>query len=89
MTQTFMWRGERIAYISGETVASSLLRAGHLNLGPASETTQARYFCGIGACQGCLVSCEGAAPFEACLTLARDGMVLFPVIAASTGGRHD
>lgn len=89
MSQAFLWRGERIAYINGETVASSLLRAGHFNLGPSSETTQARYFCGIGACQGCLVSCEGAAPFEACLTPARDGMVLFPVIAAATDDHHD
>jgi aerobic-type carbon monoxide dehydrogenase small subunit (CoxS/CutS family) len=35
-----------------------------------------RYFCGIGACQTCLVSVNGAAPVEACLTPARAGVQL-------------
>ena len=42
--------------------------------GNSTATALAPY--GIGACQACLVSVNGAAPVEACLTPARAGVQL-------------
>lgn len=71
---TFFWLGRPVAFRPGETFAAALRRAGLDDLGPATGQLRGRYFCGIGACQACLVSVNGAAPVEACLTPARAGV---------------
>lgn len=76
MSDTLLWRGTPIAFRPGETLAAALRRAGVQDLGPAMGGLRLRYFCGIGTCQACLVSVNGASPVEACLTPARAGMVL-------------
>lgn len=69
----FNWNGSAIPFREGETVAAALTGAGILRLGDDSVGSEARYFCGIGACQNCLVRVNGAIR-EACLTRAVAGL---------------
>lgn len=78
----FLWRGAPVAFAEGESIAIALAKAGTRELA-AGEGGTRRYFCGIGACQNCLVTIDGAL-VEACLTPARDGL---SVDATETG--HD
>jgi len=68
-----LWNGAPVAFRAGESVASALARAGIRAFGGLPTGQQATVFCGIGQCQGCLVSLEGRL-VEACLTLCRDGL---------------
>jgi len=79
MSGCFFWNDRPVAFESGETIAAALLRAGIADLGPSRDTLGGRIFCGIGACQGCVVAIAGAAPVEACLTPAREGLRLSPL----------
>lgn len=74
------WDQQSVPFYPGETIAAALLRAGITHLGTSVGGLQGRYFCGIGNCQACLVSINGASPVEACLTPARSGMQLSPVV---------
>lgn len=65
----FIWNGRTIPFREGETIAAALTMAGICHLGNDSLGCEARYFCGIGACQNCLVRVDGAVR-EACLTPA-------------------
>lgn len=71
---TFFWLGHPVLFRVGETFAAALRRSGLNDLGSAMGELRGRYFCGIGACQACLVSVDGAAPVESCLTPARAGV---------------
>lgn len=84
MTSHFFWNGAPVAFRPGETIAAALLRAGIADLGQPHEAPAGRVFCGIGACQGCVVAVAGAAPVEACLTLASEGLLTgaLPAIGA-------
>ncbi len=77
----FMGRG--IPFRPGESVAAALDAAGITILGRDGFDVEARYFCGIGACQSCLTLIDGVAR-EACLTPARAGMKV-----ESLGAHHD
>lgn len=61
----FSWNGADIPFREGETLAAAILRAGPSDAGLG-------YFCGIGACQSCVVWCDGRR-VEACVTPARAG----------------
>ncbi|MFC4273603.1 2Fe-2S iron-sulfur cluster-binding protein [Achromobacter aloeverae] len=74
----FYWNGRPVSFRDGETLALALRRAWVKDFGPAAGGQQARYFCGIGQCQGCLVSVDGGAAVESCLTLARPDAVVTP-----------
>ncbi|MDD2918707.1 MAG: FAD-dependent oxidoreductase [Rhodoferax sp.] len=74
MDGAFFWLGHPVVFRPGETFAAAMRRAGLYDLGSAMGTLRGRYFCGIGACQACLLSVNGAAPVEACLTPARSGV---------------
>lgn len=76
--QTFLFGGVVVPFEAGETLAAALDHAGVLALGDGQNGCAARYFCGIGACQACVVSVDGAR-VEACLTTARAGQVVEPV----------
>lgn len=65
----FFWMGRAIPFREGESIASALDAAGVFCFGPATPPTENRFFCGIGACQGCLVRVDGKIR-EACLTPA-------------------
>lgn len=71
----FTWRGRPISFRPGETIAAALTGAGISDLGQDGAGGRQRYFCGIGACQNCLVRADGLT-VEACLTPARDGAVI-------------
>lgn len=71
--QTFDWMGTRISFRAGESVAAALDAAGIRTFGPDALGQETRYFCGIGACQCCLVRIDGVAR-EACITPAKAGM---------------
>lgn len=71
--QSFSFDGTLVPCTGNETIATALDRAGIRILGPGQNDCAGRYFCGIGACQACVVSVDGAR-MEACLTPARVGL---------------
>ncbi|MDD2881244.1 MAG: 2Fe-2S iron-sulfur cluster-binding protein [Rhodoferax sp.] len=80
---TLYWDTFAVVFRPGETIAAALQRQGVADLGAGVGGLPGRYFCGIGTCQACLVSVNGASPVEACLTLAQDGMRLSPALLLS------
>lgn len=85
------WGSDPVPFSPGETIAAALQRGGITDLGAGVGGLHGRYFCGIGTCQACLVSVNGASPVEACLTLAQAGMRLrpaLPVDPAHASGLH-
>lgn len=74
-TGYFTWRGTSIPFRTGDSIAVALMRAGERSLGTDTTGCRLRYFCGIGACQNCLVSVDGAI-VEACLTPADAGLLV-------------
>lgn len=78
---TLYWNQLAVPFYPGETIAAALLRGGVTQLGDAVGGLQGRYFCGIGNCQACLVSVNGASPVEACLTPAQHGMQLAAAVS--------
>lgn len=75
------WGTHPIPFRPGETIAAALQRSGVTQLGRAVGGLKGRYFCGIGNCQACLVSVNGASAVESCLTPAAAGMQLTPAWA--------
>lgn len=71
--QTFLFDGAIVPCTGSETIAAALDRAGIRILGTGQGDCAGRYFCGIGACQACVISIDGTS-MEACLTPARDGL---------------
>lgn len=71
--QTFNWRGHAIPFRTGESLAAALEAAGIVSFGSGPLGEETRYFCGIGACQNCLLRVDGLIR-EACITSARAGM---------------
>ena len=80
--QHFFWNDQPIAFRNGETIAAALAAANVQDLGPDLLGRPSRYFCGIGACQACLVRVDGVLR-EACLTDARAGLAI-----TSAGALH-
>lgn len=85
MSDTLYWNQTALPFQPGETIAAALLRNGVEDLGVGPGGLRGRYFCGIGNCQACLVSIDGASPVEACLTPARAGMHLTAALNAGKG----
>jgi predicted molibdopterin-dependent oxidoreductase YjgC len=81
-SQTFTFDGATIPCTPGETIAAALDRAGIRILGAGHGDCAGRYFCGIGACQACIVSVEGTR-MEACLTPACAGLRVERIAAVS------
>ncbi len=75
MRGTIYWNGKPIPFQKGETVSAALNKAGIGFLGVAPSGQSRALFCGIGQCQGCLVSLNGRL-VESCLQPALDGMRL-------------
>jgi aerobic-type carbon monoxide dehydrogenase small subunit (CoxS/CutS family) len=69
---SFMWNGQPVSFSQGETLAAALLRASADRAGTPGAIPDFRYFCGIGACQSCVVLCDGRL-VEACITPAEAG----------------
>lgn len=79
--QSFDWMGRTISFRTGESIAAALDAAGIRTFGPDTLGQETRYFCGIGACQCCLVRVDGIVR-EACITPARAGMRIESVEAS-------
>lgn len=71
--KTFSWRGATVTFRIGESIAAALAAVGIHHFGRDALGGEIRYFCGIGACQSCLVRVDGAV-MEACLTVATPGL---------------
>lgn len=74
MKRTFFWNGRPIEFRDGDNVAFALHRAGVANLGLSSSALPGRLFCGVGACQNCVVIIDGRRLVESCLTVPVEGM---------------
>lgn len=74
-TGTFSWNGRGVVFREGESIGAALAGAGIVALGHDPTGRATRWFCGIGACQNCLVRIDGRL-VEACLTPAEDGMIV-------------
>lgn len=70
---SFTFKGQEIAFLPGESIATALEAAGVLCYGQDALGQPTRYFCGIGACQSCLARIDGVVT-ETCLTPARAGL---------------
>ena len=68
------WCDRKIPFRRGESLAYTLLREAGTGCGTSAVGQTYGLFCGIGACQGCLVEVEGRGVVEACLTIPHDGM---------------
>ena len=71
--ETFDWMGRNIPFRMGESIAAALEAAGIFTFGPDTLGQETRYFCGIGACQCCLLRVDGVIR-EACITPVKAGM---------------
>ena len=78
MSGFIYWRDRKVPFRSGESLAYTLLRETTAGCGTSVSGQTYGLFCGIGACQGCLVDVEGRGTVEACLTIPQDGMRVNP-----------
>jgi glycine/D-amino acid oxidase-like deaminating enzyme len=75
-TITLSFEGQALAARDGESLAAALTAAGHLALRQAGEDDRRGLFCGMGACQECLVEIDGRGGQRACMTKAVCGMTV-------------
>ena len=67
--------GRPIMAYAGESVAAAMLASGVRFTRWTARTSEPRgYFCGMGVCQDCLVTVDGAPNVRACMTPVRDGL---------------
>lgn len=71
---SFTFDGEEIAGYEGETIAASLAAAGRAKLGTRRDGAPRGLFCGMGVCQECIVTVDGAPGHRACMTSLTRGM---------------
>jgi hypothetical protein len=86
MSGFMYWCGRKIPFRSGESLAYTLLRETANGCGTSATGQTYGLFCGIGACQGCLVNVQGRGVVEACLTYPHDGMRANPVRITAVPG---
>lgn len=70
----FFYDGRAIDALAGETVAAALTAAGVSALRHTRSGDRRGLYCGMGACQECVVTVNGQASQRACMTKAVDGM---------------
>lgn len=72
MSLNFYWQDKPISFVDGESIGYAIFRqtANKTILGLSPINQEYSLFCGIGACQGCLVFIEGQGITEACMTKA-------------------
>ncbi len=83
------WRDRKIPFQAGESLAYVLLRETTAGCGISACGQTYGLFCGIGACQGCLVDVDGRGVVEACLTVPHDGMRVNPVNHSAVNNDDD
>ncbi len=79
--------GRAVAAVEGDTVAAALLAAGELQFRMSPTAAEPRGpYCLMGVCFECLVTIDGRANRQACMTAVRPGMTV--TIAGATS-HHD
>jgi hypothetical protein len=74
---TITFDGEVVAVEEGQTVAASLIAAGHRSWRTTRGSGAPRgVFCGIGVCFDCLATVNGRPNVRACLATPRPGDVI-------------
>lgn len=63
----------QVAY-EGETIAAALLAAGKLVLHTTESLSTRGIYCGMGLCNGCLVTVNGVPNVRACVTLVESNL---------------
>ena len=73
-TVTFLFDGQPISALEGDTVAAALTAAGIRTLRSTPVSGSARgIYCMMGACFDCLVEIDGLPNRQACMTEVREG----------------
>jgi len=81
--------GVEVSILEGDTIASVLMRSGQVSWRRTRFGGRPRGpFCGIGACQDCLVRVDGVDGVRACLTPALQGAAV-TTHAGAEGGDSD
>lgn len=75
MTPGFEFDGQPVEAREGQTIAGALIASGRASWRTAAGAERG-VFCGIGICQDCIVTVNGAAGVRACLRSACDGDVV-------------
>ena len=80
MSSFFYWEEQQVPFTEGESIGYALFRQTKLNIQLGSSPAKQNYslFCGIGACQGCLVYVEGLGITESCIIRACKDMRVRP-----------
>jgi D-hydroxyproline dehydrogenase subunit alpha len=86
---TFRFEGHPVAARTGQSIAAALTAAGHRVFRETAKGAQRGMFCGMGVCQDCLVSVDGAQNLRACMTPVEAGaevrrQVPLPKLTAAT-----
>ena len=77
----FSFDGSPVTARPGQSLAAALTAAGYRRLGERAEGAARGLFCGMGACQGCLVTVDGTPERRACMTMAAEGMAVTTGVA--------
>jgi thioredoxin reductase len=75
---TIHYQGRPIAAVEGETIAAAIIAGGEQRFRRTRDGGRRGVFCGMGVCQECLVTVDGAHGQRACMTRIRAGMVVEP-----------
>jgi len=80
----FYWKDQKIKFHVGETVGFALFKHNETrdDLGSSPTLQSYQLFCGIGACQGCLIYIDGKGIVEACMEVAEEKLYARPVVAS-------
>ena len=66
--------GEPVDAFEGETIAAALLASGKRVLNTTKSGSPRGIYCGMGLCQGCLTTVDGAPNVQTCQTLVKAGL---------------
>ena len=73
-TVSIVFDGQPVQALDGETIAAALSAAGIVALRQTRDGERRGLWCGMGACQDCLVTVDGRASQRACMTKVAEGM---------------
>ena len=83
-TIRFQFDGQPVTALAGESLAAALTAAGLMDLREQHAGDRRGVFCGMGACQECLVEIDGKGSQRACLSKAAAGMDVRRAIQAQS-----
>ena len=76
MRLRFQWNGQPIEARPEDSIAAALTQAGIRTFGTSRTGRERGLFCGMGACQECLVTIDGNRSQRACMTEVRADMAV-------------